>query len=262
MEEPAGGVELRHRGERPHRPCAQPTIAGVESKIPAGSLFFGVGRTLCRRHQPKLQSLAVANRRQKGPAGIREIVAVAPEALVEDVQHKLPKTRNQLQVDNGLTGCDGGITWKAQHASKTAMSGALQSVAFLDTSRGWAVGYGLVAGKARPVILATIDGGATWTAQDAKSAGGIANLSSVSFPDALHGWATGSSWDVQTQSSAPRVLATSDGGASWRQQDSRAGVGWISSVCFVDAARGWLVGNRQSGSGIYNVTPFILAATR
>jgi photosystem II stability/assembly factor-like uncharacterized protein len=161
-----------------------------------------------------------------------------------------------------LATSDGGATWKTQEEGTTGKAGALYSVVFTDTLHGWAVGYG-GSGAVKntgPVILATVDGGATWKAQDASSAGSTGGLYSVSFPDTLHGWATGYSWDASTQSSTLHILTTSDGGADWREQDSRAAAGGkLNSIYFVDAAHGWAVGTSPSGS---TYVPLILAATR
>ena len=70
-------------------------------------------------------------------------------------------------------------------------TGELRAVDFVDVSHGWAAGYAWNdLGDDVGVILATVDGGDTWTAQ---SAGGAASLSGVCFVDAAHGWAVGSS---------------------------------------------------------------------
>ena len=77
----------------------------------------------------------------------------------------------------------------------------LSDITFPDATHGWAVGD--------HVILATADGGATWSSQTAS-----ADLGSVSFPDALHGWAVGAAGVDQE----PLILHTGDGGSSWQTQ--------------------------------------------
>nr|MCU0294777.1 YCF48-related protein [Candidatus Nanopelagicales bacterium] len=69
-------------------------------------------------------------------------------------------------------------TWTAQNSSGPT----LFDVAFTDTSHGWAVGDG-------GTILATSDGGATWTAQSSGTTENV--LYGVAFTDASHGWAVG-----------------------------------------------------------------------
>ena len=70
------------------------------------------------------------------------------------------------------------------------------SVHFSDVSHGWAVGIG-------DAILATDNGGKTWTAQ---TSGTQAWLNSVHFSDASHGWTVG--FDGA-------ILATDNGGKTW-----------------------------------------------
>ena len=69
----------------------------------------------------------------------------------------------------------------------------LMGVAFSDATHGWAVDwYG--------AILATTDGGATWSAQ---RSGSSEMLMGVAFSDAAHGWAVGE---------GGVILATTSGG--------------------------------------------------
>jgi photosystem II stability/assembly factor-like uncharacterized protein len=98
-----------------------------------------------------------------------------------------------------------------------------QSVAFVDASRGWAVGWG-------GTILATTNGGATWTAQSSGTT--TQGLLSVAFVDASRGWAVGTNGTI---------LATTNGGATWTAQ-SYGTAAELLSVAFVDASRGWAVG--------------------
>jgi hypothetical protein len=127
----------------------------------------------------------------------------------------------------------------------------------------WAVGYAAIDSATvgdSPVILATSDGGATWKAQDASSAGIEAHLKSVTFSDAAHGWAVGDATN-HGGVSTPVILATRDGGAIWKAQDaSSAGKrGVLTSVTFIDAAHGWAVGDAPN-STVYG-TPVILATS-
>jgi hypothetical protein len=92
----------------------------------------------------------------------------------------------------------------------------------VDANHGWAVG-------ASGTILATGDGGATWTQQ---TSGTTNTLNAVSFVDTSHGWATGL---------GGTILATNDGGATWTPQSSGTGYNLVG-VSFVDANHGWAVG--------------------
>jgi photosystem II stability/assembly factor-like uncharacterized protein len=105
-----------------------------------------------------------------------------------------------------LVTSDGGVHWSTQKAGTTA---ELSAVAFADSSHGWALGatyHGMPddADYTGPVILATTDGGATWSAQ---SSGTIAYLDAVSCPDASHGWVVGEGGTILATTSGGRRLA-------------------------------------------------------
>ncbi|TKC88683.1 glycosyl hydrolase [Trinickia terrae] len=91
---------------------------------------------------------------------------------------------------------DGGRSYR--QAKQVPASTTLTSVSFADARHGWAAGqWG--------VILATADGGETWTLQ--RSDTSIDQpLFSVYFKDAQHGWAAGL-WSL--------LLSTDDGGHTW-----------------------------------------------
>ena len=130
---------------------------------------------------------------------------------------------------------DGGETWISQHSGTTL---DLLDIVFVDDSNGWAVGgsgyegseYAALDGN---VILRTIDGGDTWQEQPSP---GNATLYSVTFTDALHGWAAGE---------GGIVLSTADGGVTWARR--RTGVQTeLTAVHFVDGTHGWVGGPRGS----------------
>ena len=96
------------------------------------------------------------------------------------------------------------------------------AVAFPDATHGWAVGEG-------GAILATSNGGATWSKQ---TSGTFATFWGVAFSDATHGWAVGE---------GGRILATTNGGATWSAQTSGTSE-LLYDVAFSDATHGWAVG--------------------
>jgi len=119
---------------------------------------------------------------------------------------------------------DGGETWSVQ-ASGTRY--ILEDICFIDHRRGWAVGgwprdseVALEGGMG--VILATDDGGRTWTKQ---LDGEATWLSAVHFVDERHGWAVGE---------YGCVLHTTDGGATWRQMRRVPTPAWLHDVHFQD----------------------------
>jgi photosystem II stability/assembly factor-like uncharacterized protein len=136
---------------------------------------------------------------------------------------------------------DGGATWARQRVPTRHL---LLGATFLDARTGWLVGAG-------STLLRTEDGGATW--QEGRISAPTQQLSSstvsaaqtpaparapsvrvnaVSFVDARRGWAAGS---------GGTVLATADGGRTWRAQATNVASD-LFDVKFFDASEGWAAG--------------------
>lgn len=101
-------------------------------------------------------------------------------------------------------------------------------VAFADATHGWIVGEG-------GVILATTNGGDTWTQQPS---GTTRKLTKICMLDAQRGWITGGWQD----GSSYLVLRTTNGGATWQNQSFGSGCYSNEDVFFTDANNGWIVG--------------------
>lgn len=98
---------------------------------------------------------------------------------------------------------------------------SLDAVAFVSDTRGWAAG--------QHAIIATSDGGRTWTQQFS----GKADIRSLGFTDDRNGWAVAST----------ELLRTTDGGATWEtaaEPDGRI----LSSVDFVSPTDGWGIASK------------------
>ena len=115
----------------------------------------------------------------------------------------------------------------------------LLGITFVDADHGWAVGGDDQSGSA--IILATSDGGTTWTTQDPGTTYQNEALGGVCFVDADHGWAVGGRWDASAQSRKSVILHTSDGGITWIDQ-SPGTTPDLEAVAFSDADHGWAVG--------------------
>jgi photosystem II stability/assembly factor-like uncharacterized protein len=113
---------------------------------------------------------------------------------------------------------DGGKTWAPQASGTTQ---TIESIFFLDANRGWAVGW---AGT----ILRTVDGGKKW--EPVRTSAATWSLSSVYFKDPNNGWIVGF---------AGQILRSKDGGLTWAPQSSPVR-GWLTSIAFDSAGRGWV----------------------
>jgi photosystem II stability/assembly factor-like uncharacterized protein len=135
---------------------------------------------------------------------------------------------------------DGGGSWTRQRVPSRHL---LLGATFLDARQGWLVGAG-------STLLQTSDGGTSWKAgalaglpqQISVQASAQTNatqqsaprlrLNAVSFADARRGWAVGA---------GGVVLATSDGGRTWRAQSSGT-ESELFDVKFFDEREGRAVG--------------------
>jgi photosystem II stability/assembly factor-like uncharacterized protein len=104
-------------------------------------------------------------------------------------------------------------------------------VQFVSASRGWVVG--------RSEILATADGGATWTVQDR----GDLNLVSADFISAATGWAVGTH----------TLLFTDDGGSTWTRLPEPCPA--LQSVHFVSASLGFAIAGGSGARGTSTTAP-------
>jgi photosystem II stability/assembly factor-like uncharacterized protein len=100
---------------------------------------------------------------------------------------------------------------------------SLTTIQFVDTQHGWAGGDG--------TLLATTDGGRTWTSQYT----GASKVQSLDFTDSLHGWvATGDGF-----------MMTIDGGKTWTPLKERP-----EAIDFITADVGWM----RSGGHLYQTS--------
>src|SRR6266849_1766785 len=145
---------------------------------------------------------------------------------------------------------DGGAFWNRQ--VQCAVTTNINSLSFVDTNTGWAVGGSIFDGAS--AIVHTTDGGATWTPQ---VSGPDRPLSGVSFADANLGVAVG---DYST------ILRTIDGGENWTNQvswpactecdpyHSSDNCCFLSAVSFADPDTAIAVGRSNGGAVILRTT--------
>jgi len=145
--------------------------------------------------------------------------------------------------------------WRSQaYPSSSGMStGHMFSISCADSTHCWIVGAtGAVNGSESAVILASTDGGATWSPQSFPSSTGLSangHLYSDACPTVTACWAVG------TAGSTLVILSTTDGGATWVSDSyppGLAGAHLFSVTCpTVDAC--WATGATAAG------TPIILS---
>jgi len=142
------------------------------------------------------------------------------------IQFVSPTQGWAVSLDTILATADGGRRWTVQRRGQLNLT----SVDFVSGQVGWAVG--------NSTLLATSDGGAHWAALPEP----CPVIRSVHFisPEAGFAVAGGSNvLDVGpvTPQTAGVVLATGDGGRSWRRLPTPADA---QTVCFSDPQDGWL----------------------
>ncbi|HLG15185.1 MAG TPA: YCF48-related protein [Blastocatellia bacterium] len=142
---------------------------------------------------------------------------------------------------------DGGTTWTERTIEQPNIRiPTLNSVSFANPNTGWAVG----ADSARlPIMLKTTDGGASWmfSRLDSQQV-----PTSVFFVDADTGWIAGATpmpGEPDTDGGPSDILATTDGGTTWRRQ--RHVPVTINDIFFLNRNEGWAGGYRGS---IYHTT--------
>jgi photosystem II stability/assembly factor-like uncharacterized protein len=141
---------------------------------------------------------------------------------------------------------DGGRTWQPQLNTPVSIF----DICFIDKVNGWASG-------SKGSIYHTDDAGRTWNSQrsELEVGDGAINmqgegvkqfgLMGIQFVDAEHGFLAASAEEEDTG----RLLATSNGGASWRRQWIVADSG-VRDVFFVNPDEGWAVTDR--GQYVYH----------
>ncbi|HEY3239829.1 MAG TPA: YCF48-related protein, partial [Acidimicrobiia bacterium] len=139
-----------------------------------------------------------------------------------------------------LATSDGGDNWRAQ--ALPAEVREIHHVVFVDAAHGWITAeLGPVGADSVGGILATTDGGATWTTQWQASQ---TPVSALWFADRDHGWA------VANPAAGGTVLSTIDGGATWTATLTPGRS--LSTISFAGTRQGWVAG--QQGAFVYATT--------
>jgi Photosynthesis system II assembly factor YCF48 len=166
------------------------------------------------------------------------VLSSLPAGHLAGIQFISPARGWAVGQDTVLATTDGGRHWTAQRTGPLNLT----SVDFISGSTGWAVGA--------DIVLATSDGGSHWAALP--EPGRCLPIRSVHFISPRYGFAVAGGRDITDFGpEAPRtggaVLATSDGGRSWRVLPGPADA---QTVCFSGPQAGWL----GAGGRLYRTT--------
>ena len=132
-------------------------------------------------------------------------------------------------------------------------NGQSRSITCFNAMDCWAVGTSGTSPSTTQAVIATTDGGTSWTSQTPPHAGG--QLSSVACTSSLDCWAVG------TNDTTPAIIATTDGGTSWSRQTVPSGVPELTDVaCVPGSTSCWASGETTSTSGA-GIAGFVLNTT-
>ena len=158
----------------------------------------------------------------------------ASEAI-SDIHFRNADTGYILSNNAVLGSHDGGAHWTT--AIRFPQSGDgdnidLYSIHFASDTKGWVVGsVSRNDNIVDNVLIATEDGGQTWTQRTTPTKNELMHLD---FVDDAHGWLVGADGTV---------LATTDGGQHWIKQTSGTDA-LLYHVDFTSQTLGWVVGER------------------
>ena len=119
-------------------------------------------------------------------------------------------------------------TWEVK---ESPTGNSLQSVSFVDSLNGWAVGDS-------GTIIHTSNSGNDWVVQDSKTENKIVN---VFFLNRNLGWA--SSWNLSVDPFGTVLLKTTNGGEEWNLIPYRERELLINCILFTDSLTGWMGGS-------------------
>jgi hypothetical protein len=138
-----------------------------------------------------------------------------------------------------------GASWAGPCAANTAYDAS-----FLDSQRGWLAENDRNAHWQPSVLHATTNGGNQW--HEVSPDLPVSNVDHMFFADLSRGWVLGHSFDTWTGEVSPHVLlATADGGTSWRRDATPADD--LVDAALADPDNGVVIG-RQGDTQVALVT--------
>ncbi|MDE3097286.1 MAG: hypothetical protein KGK07_14960, partial [Chloroflexota bacterium] len=171
------------------------------------------------------------------PSGWRQQLAL-PSGDLYDAVFATPDVAWAVGPGGIFRSADGGRSWAVAYIGGDSPGWFLAVAAAPDGLHGWAVG-GL------GLIVATTDGGKTWTPQPSGTQVNLETVAAIGNGRAIAAGVDIGFSDVVSAGPKPHViLRTSDGGATW--QEVRIAPDYeISTVTFLpDGRHGWMAGAR------------------
>ena len=154
------------------------------------------------------------------PAGLTETLS---DASFTDPEHGWIGTAD----GHLLHTTNAGATW--QTLTLPGAVNGYDTVDFVDAAHGWA-------GGPTNLVYRTTNAGKTWTASRLPATGRYSSIVELDFADRYDGWAL-----TQDYWGASLVLATNDGGRSWRPVPT--GQQFTTDICARSATNVWLIGS-------------------
>ncbi|OLD33785.1 MAG: hypothetical protein AUI44_00180 [Chloroflexi bacterium 13_1_40CM_2_67_6] len=151
-----------------------------------------------------------------------------------------------LRDDAGATlakTSDAGRTWQRVGPARIASVSSLDELRFIDERNAFAVAFDEEATPRKGIVLATEDGGATWTERLVAGAPsglpGPNPLRGLVVVDDRHAWVVVTTGPCDPEGCVSELRATADAGVSWSTSYRPTGA-MIGVATFADASRGWL----------------------
>jgi photosystem II stability/assembly factor-like uncharacterized protein len=164
-------------------------------------------------------------------------------AFVDDSTGWLVRERHDTNRMQILHTTDGGASWGVQYDGRDPIASAAQ---FIDARHGWVAGNGggdVCRQEPHPscqgVVLATADGGETWSHAPVPWA-----AEDIAFQDARDGWLSGSFGCTGCQNVGVWVDVTSDGGRTWTRRNLVNETAYTlpaARIARTSAEEGWIV---------------------
>lgn len=206
-------------------PLRAKSVAALSAE-PGGSVFYAWRDYLVRSTDRGLTWTSVPLPDQV--SGIRELQFTDSQSGWAILDTCIVDAGSSCRLSLATT-ADAGVTWSTP---STPSADPLTSFAFSGPRTG-------LAWIPDGPVWSTQDGGASWTPAS------IPNATTQPYIKAVHFVNPSTGWMLRTSASTSSLLRTDDGGKTWTvnpMPDALLQGRWPAGLAFVDASRGWIVG--------------------